>query len=71
MCECKCDKSCGVGEYLGYLNCKHRKGLTDRLVFDCEVEIFNTTESLVSLQISFNDKKVTFKKIIVLFTLFH
>ena len=20
-CKCKCDKSCGIGEYLGYNNC--------------------------------------------------
>ena len=25
-CECKCDKSCDVGKYLDYENCKCRKG---------------------------------------------
>ena len=24
-CECECDKSCGVGEYLDYENCTCRK----------------------------------------------
>ena len=24
-CECECDKSCDVGEYLGYKNCKCKK----------------------------------------------
>ena len=24
-CECECDKSCGVGEYLDYSNCKSKK----------------------------------------------
>ena len=24
-CECECDKSCDVGEYLDYENCKCRK----------------------------------------------
>ena len=24
-CECECDKSCDVGEYLDYKNCKYRK----------------------------------------------
>ena len=24
-CECECDKSCNVGEYLDYENCKCRK----------------------------------------------
>ena len=31
-CECECDKSCGVGKYLGYGNCKCRKKLVDKLV---------------------------------------
>ena len=26
-CECECDKSCGIGEYLNYSNCKCRKKL--------------------------------------------
>ena len=25
-CECECDKSCDIGEYLDYENCKCRKG---------------------------------------------
>ena len=24
-CECECDKSCDIGEYLGYKNCKCTK----------------------------------------------
>ena len=24
-CKCECDKSCGIGEYLDYLNCKCRQ----------------------------------------------
>ena len=31
-CECECDKSCDVGEYLDYENCKCRKKLADKLV---------------------------------------
>ena len=31
-CECECDKSCDVGEYLDYENCKCRKRLVDKLV---------------------------------------
>ena len=31
-CECECDKSCAVGEYLDYENCKCRKMLVDKLV---------------------------------------
>ena len=29
---CECDKSCDVGEYLDYANCKYRKRLIDKLV---------------------------------------
>ena len=31
-CECECDKSCGVREYLDYKNCKRWKTLVDELV---------------------------------------
>ena len=34
-CECECDKSCAVGEYLDYENCKCRKRLVDKLVEEC------------------------------------
>ena len=33
--ECKCDKSCDIGEYLHYENCKCKKKLVDRLVEEC------------------------------------
>ena len=31
-CKCECDKSCDVGEYLDYENCKFRKKLIDKLL---------------------------------------
>ena len=31
-CECESDKSCDVGKYLGYENCKCRKKLVDKLI---------------------------------------
>ena len=37
-CECDSDKTCGMGEYLEYLdyeNCKCRKRLVDKLVDEC------------------------------------
>ena len=34
-CECECDKSCDIGEYLDYENCKSRKKLVDKLVEEC------------------------------------
>ena len=34
-CECECDKSCDVGEYLDYENCKCRNKLVDKLFEEC------------------------------------
>ena len=50
-CECECDKSCDVGEYLDYENCKRRKKLDDKLVAECtenidEVKIAEVTENV-------------------------
>ena len=38
-CECECDKSCDIGEYLDYENCKCRKKLVDKLVEECTENI--------------------------------
>ena len=38
-CECECDKSCDVGEYLVYENCKCRKKLVDKLVDECTEDV--------------------------------
>ena len=48
-CECECDKSCDIGEYLDYSNCKCRKRLVDKLVEECiksidEVEVTGITQ---------------------------
>ena len=34
-CDCECDKSCDVGEYLDCKNCKCRNKLVDELVEEC------------------------------------
>ena len=34
-CECECDKSCEIGEYLEYENCNFRKKIVDKLVQGC------------------------------------
>ena len=36
-CECECDKSSDIGEYLDYENCKWWKRLVDKLVEECNV----------------------------------
>ena len=47
-CECECDKSCDIGEYLDYSDCKCRKKLVDKLIDECtktieEVKMANIT----------------------------
>ena len=39
ICECEFGKSCDVGEYLDYGNCKCRKKLIDKLVEECNKDI--------------------------------
>ena len=34
-CECECNKSCYLGEYLDYPNCKCRIKLVNKLVEEC------------------------------------
>ena len=38
-CECICGKSCDIGEYLEYKNCKCWKTLVDWLVEECSENI--------------------------------
>ena len=39
LCECECDKSCNIGKYLDYENCKSRKILMDKIVEECSEDI--------------------------------
>ena len=41
-CECECDKSCNIGGYLDYSNCKCRQKLVDPLVEECTKNIDET-----------------------------
>ena len=38
-CQCECDKSCDVRQYLDYKNCKCRKMLVDKLLKKCRENI--------------------------------
>ena len=64
-CKCECNKSCDVGEHLGYENCKCRKRLVDKLVDECtetvdeEIEITDNNNNkcnscTVSIVLFFN-----------------
>ena len=43
-CECECDKSCDIGEYLDYKNCRCRKKIIDKLV----EMLYNETLDIIS-----------------------
>ena len=53
-CECECDKSCNIGEYLDYKNCNCRKKVIDKLVEECRENIdenemlYNETIDIIS-----------------------
>ena len=38
-CECECDKSSNIGEYLDYENCQFRKKLVHKLVEECNENV--------------------------------
>ena len=54
-CECECDKSCDIGEYLDYENCKCRKKLVDKLVEECTET--NSEVKLAKITLSENKNK--------------
>ena len=35
ICECECNKSCDIGKYLDYKNCKCRKEPISKLIEEC------------------------------------
>ena len=55
-CECECDKSCDMGEYFDYKNCKCRKKI-DKLVEECSENIdgnemlYNETLNVIPLNV--------------------
>ena len=59
-CECECDKSCDIGEYLNYKDCKCRKRITDKLVEECSENIneneilYNETLDVIPLNVCKN-----------------
>ena len=63
-CECECDNSCDVGEYLDYKNCKYRKRLIDKLVEECSENI--DEKELHSNKMIYNSTLNIMKKYVVL-----
>ena len=66
-CECECDKSCNIGEYLDYENCKCRKELVDKLVEECTENIGET--ELIENENIHENKRSSCTVYIVLFSL--
>ena len=56
-CECECDKACDVGEYLDYENCKRRKKLVDKLVY----EYNETVEEVKLVKITLDENENSYK----------
>ena len=61
-CNCECDKSCDIGEYLDYENCKCKRKIVGELVEKCSKNIddfYNET-----LNVSLNP----YKKLVIVHT---
>ena len=70
-CECECDKSCDVGEYLDYENCKCRKRLVDKLVEECGENVDEAKLTEIALAENENSYKCSSCAVyIVLFWIF-
>ena len=73
-CECECEKSCDIGEYLDYKNCMSRKSIVDKLVEECtkivdENKIYNETLSTILLN-DLSSDSVFCTPYVVLFAVF-
>ena len=71
-CKCESDKSCDIGEYLDYSNCKCREKLVDPLVEECTENINETR--LVKKTLDKNKNKynpyVVYKVLFCIFFIF-
>ena len=56
-CECECDKTCGVGKYLDYENCKCRTKIIAPLIEECT----ETVEEVKLAKITLNKNENSYK----------
>ena len=56
-CDCECNKTCDVGEYLDYENCRCRKKLLDKLVEECTESVEEEKLTKISLAEDENEHK--------------
>ena len=47
-CDCDCNEAWKIDEYLETKNCSCKKRLISKLVLECEDEILNTSETLLT-----------------------
>ena len=66
-CEYGCNKSCDVGQYLDFKNCRCRKKLVDKLVEECREDI-NENEMIYNG--TFNDYRKVCNSCIIYIVLF-
>ena len=70
-CECEWDKSCDIGEYLDYENCKCGKRLVDKLVEECAENVDEAKLTKITLAENENSYKCSSCTVhIVLFWIF-
>ena len=69
-CECEYDKSCSIGEYLDYSNCKCRKKLIDPLVEECIENIDETKLVNITVENKNNGRGTSYDVYKVLFWIF-
>ena len=65
-CECECDKSCSIGEYLDHKNCICRKSIIDKLIEKCT----NTIEENNDILVNSSGNTIYFSLFIVFLLLF-
>ena len=53
--DCECNKSCDIGDYLDYENCKCRKKLVDKLVEECTQNV--KEEKITEITLGENENK--------------
>ena len=69
-CACECDKSCGIGQYLGYKSCACRNSLVDKLLEECANVIDGDTLYNKTLTVTSSNDCASCTPYIVLFTVF-
>ena len=69
-CDCECDKSCDVGEYLDYKNCRCKKKSVDKLVEQCTENVEEEKLTKITLTEDENEHKCSYCTLyIVLFSI--